>query len=377
MRYLFIVQGEGRGHMTQAMTLYDMLRKNGHEVRAVIAGTHERRQLPSFFSTHFTCPVYGVASPSFVTDEERKGINLRATITQNLLRNRTFIRSLRAIHHIVTSTEPDVIINFYDFLGGLYSYTYRPRARYIVIGHQYLSHHPDFPFAEGRVRERRLLLLNNRITSFGAEKKLALSFRNYAPHDINGLHIVPPLVRCSIKELEVSDKGYLLAYLVNHGYASQVRQWHARNRHVQMHCFWDHRDCPEAYSPHPNLTFHPLDGQKFMQMMASCTAYASTAGFESVCEAMYLGKPAMLVPVEGHYEQACNALDACLSGAGVTGDSFDLDQLLSYLPEYVSDSLTFKSWVDSAEAHILPLLTKEANRSKGRQKRSHHSKELA
>ena len=28
MRFLFIVQGEGRGHLTQALTLEDMLRRN-------------------------------------------------------------------------------------------------------------------------------------------------------------------------------------------------------------------------------------------------------------------------------------------------------------------------------------------------------------
>ena len=44
--------------------------------------------------------------------------------------------------------------------------------------------------------------------------------------------------------------------------------------------------------------------------MADCSAMASTAGFESVCEAMCLGKPVMMVPVEGHFEQYCNARDA-------------------------------------------------------------------
>ena len=29
MRFLFIVQGEGKGHLTQALTLEDMLRRNG------------------------------------------------------------------------------------------------------------------------------------------------------------------------------------------------------------------------------------------------------------------------------------------------------------------------------------------------------------
>ena len=32
MKFLFIVQGEGRGHFTQAITLEAMLLRNGHQV---------------------------------------------------------------------------------------------------------------------------------------------------------------------------------------------------------------------------------------------------------------------------------------------------------------------------------------------------------
>ena len=32
MKFLFIVQGEGRGNLTQAITLEDMLLRIGHEV---------------------------------------------------------------------------------------------------------------------------------------------------------------------------------------------------------------------------------------------------------------------------------------------------------------------------------------------------------
>ena len=53
----------------------------------------------------------------------------------------------------------------------------------------------------------------------------------------------------------------------------------------------------------------------FLNQMAACKAYASTAGFESICEAMYLGKPILRVPA--HIEQDCNAFDAVNSGAGI------------------------------------------------------------
>lgn len=75
------------------------------------------------------------------------------------------------------------------------------------------------------------------------------------------------------------------------------------------------------------LSFYQLDDVEFLRQMAGCKAYASTAGFESVCEAMYLGKPILMVPA--HIEQDCNAYDAEKSGAGIISSDFNLQQLLN------------------------------------------------
>ena len=48
MKYLFIVQGEGRGHMTQAMTLERMLLDRGHEVVGIMVGKSPIRKVPEF-----------------------------------------------------------------------------------------------------------------------------------------------------------------------------------------------------------------------------------------------------------------------------------------------------------------------------------------
>lgn len=48
MKFLFIVQGEGRGHLTQAITLEEILRRNGHEVVEVLVGKSSSRRLPGF-----------------------------------------------------------------------------------------------------------------------------------------------------------------------------------------------------------------------------------------------------------------------------------------------------------------------------------------
>ena len=58
MKFLFIVQGEGRGHLTQAITLESILRRSGHEVVEVWADL--------FFLSSF-CPSYLYRASVFVS----------------------------------------------------------------------------------------------------------------------------------------------------------------------------------------------------------------------------------------------------------------------------------------------------------------------
>lgn len=49
MKVLFVVQGEGRGHLTQALTMEQMLNANGHEVVGMLVGKSKSRNIPNFF----------------------------------------------------------------------------------------------------------------------------------------------------------------------------------------------------------------------------------------------------------------------------------------------------------------------------------------
>ena len=89
--------------------------------------------------------------------------------------------------------------------------------------------------------------------------------------------------------------------------------------------------------------------------MSGCKAYATTGGFESVCEAMYMQKPVMMVPT--HIEQECNVMDAIRSGAGVTANEFDLDKLLEYIPTY-KKTKEFQYWTRTAESLFMYELTR-------------------
>ena len=85
-------------------------------------------------------------------------------------------------------------------------------------------------------------------------------------------------------------------------------------------------------------------------MMQNCSGLVTTAGFESVSEAMSLGKPVLMIPVLKHFEQACNALDAERAGAGIIGNNFsNLTDFLSFLPNYENISPKFNYWHSQAD----------------------------
>ncbi len=354
---MFIVQGEGRGHMTQAITLYELLIKAGHEVSYVFVGKSNRREIPSFFFGRIKCPIEKIYSPNFITDKDNKSIRLRATVWKNLVKSHQFISSLIQINRKVKETQPDVIINFYDFLGGLYYLLLAPKIKYVCIGHQYMASHPEFEFAAGHFTDKFLLRFNNALTSLKSNKNLALSFGSSTIRKHKRTVLIPPLLRKEVKELAVTQQPYILCYMVNSGYSTEIIRWHEQNPDVKLHCFWDDREAPEVMEHSNNLTFHKINDKKFLSMMKDCQAYVSTAGFESICEAMYFNKPVLMIPVKGQYEQACNAIDAKKANAGIVDNWFNISKLIDYIPHHSNHAGEFQQWVSRTDSMILQELT--------------------
>ncbi len=359
MKFIFFVQGEGRGHMTQAISLFQILTKNGHEISHVIVGKSKRRTLPHFFRKNIKTTISQFESPNFVTDKKSKSISILRTLFVNISKTGTFLRSVKKIDQIVKQEQPDSIINFYDFLGGLYFLLGKRKPKHIALAHQFLLNHSEFEFPKGRIYDRIFLLVGNKLAGYRAEKRLCLSFRPMKDEKKKRIFVIPPLLREDVKKMNATQKEHFLVYMVNHGYSEQVEAFHAKHPKISIHCFWDKNNAPKEVQVDKTLTFHALDDKKFIEYMASCKGYLTTAGFESVCEAMYLGKPVLMIPVQGHYEQSCNVLDAQRAGAGISSIYFDLEQLLNYLPAYKDISTSFQDWASKTEQMLIESITED------------------
>lgn len=345
MKFLFIVQVEGRGHMTQAIAFSTMLKKQGHELTGVILGKSKRRAIPEFFTREISAPIHLVESPNFACDKDEKQILIGQTIRQNIAKASIFWRSMKEIHEVVKTEQPDIILNFYDLLGGLYNGIFRPKAQYWVIGHQYLIYHPQFKFAPSKGLNKFFFKFNTSMTAIGATEKLALSF--YELESTDNITVVPPLLREDVKKLTPTKGDFYLTYMVNSGYGEEVLAFAKANPQLNIRAYWDKKDTTESEQHLPNLSFHKVHDKNFLRDMAACKGLVSTAGFESICEAMYLRKTVMVIPVKGQYEQACNAIDTVYSGAGIAADSFDFAKLEHAIQSREISENTFQDWVST------------------------------
>lgn len=352
-KYLLFVQGEGRGHMTQAMTLHDLLIEKAHEISGIVLGSSGKRDIPEFFFKHVKAPILQLQSPNFVTDKKNKSINVTKSVIHGFKNLKIYKESLKKIDELIKITKPDVIVNFFDLLAGLYYRLYKPNIPHLCIAHQYIYLHPEFKFPDGKKVDQFAIKIFTKITSTGSNKKLALSFYDLKETK-NDVTVVPPLLRNQVFELNAEKSEHYLIYLVNNGYFDEIADWHNKNQDVELHCFTDNPQYIHSnYNFNKNKLFvHPINDKLFLEKMSGARGLATSAGFESVCEAMYLGKPVLMVPIKGHYEQFCNSRDAHKAGAGIYADTFELSKLQKYTEQHNYENPHFKLWIANAKEKI-------------------------
>ncbi len=349
--------------MTQAIATKDILERSGHTIVSVVVGAGRHRELPAFFSEAMRMPIEKLPTLDFTFRNDRK-VDLAATALSVACRLPEYLRALRKLKALVRKTQPDVIINFFEAVTGLYALTTRNRPPVVAVAHQFMFGHPSYVRAPNLRFQQCILKWFIRLVG-ARSTRVALSFYEAPDLPARRTKICPPILRRQLFAIPPAPEGdFVLAYLLNHGYAAQIIEWHTRNPQPALHCFYDKPGAPPEFKYDDTLTFHRLDGEKFLRMMAQCKYVASTAGFESVSEAAYFGKPLFLVPVENHVEQRINALDAAKIGWSISDSSFNLDRLAE-LPPRIPNA-AFKEWLKRADSILLEAIERSVAQSRVR-----------
>lgn len=355
-KILFIVQGEGRGHLTQAIAMREILLTAGYKNICTLVGISQFRKTPSFFYDKMDNQIREYISPNFIRDKKNRSLRIFISLLINVFKCRQYFKSLKIIHKNVKEFKPDLILNFYEPLTGLYYIIYKPKVPIISIAHQYFYQHPEFECPKGGINKFFLKLLT-KITCKGSIKKLAIHIEQKSNYYKKKIFIIPPLIRSDVLNQSVANNGHFCIYLLNRGYSNNIIDWHNKNKNVHLHCFWDNQSAGKIYMYDKTLTFYQIDDQIFTESLSSSDGLLTTAGYESVCEAMYFGKPVLMVPVGNHFEQYVNSIVFQKAGAGISASYFDIDKFVAYKNDFrVNEG--FKEWIKKAPEIIIDIIDK-------------------
>lgn len=342
-RCSIIIQGEGKGHFSQAMAMMGTLEKQNVEIKRIYLSRSFFRPTPAYFYNSCEVPLVSYYSPNFIRSSNQKGIRVFLSIIVNLVLSPVYIFETIRVGILMMADRSSRIYNFYDPVGALSSRIFKARARKTVISHHFYLMHPDFLHPHGMGRSAFWLDLMNRIMYRYANKVLALSFR--IGKDIAKIRVSPPFISERIMAGNYKAGERDLCYFLNQGFANEMIEFYRGRPDQQADIFTDVKpscDIPE------NVMLHPPSREKFLEAMLQCKRIISTAGFDLVAEAFYLGIPIFLIPADNHYEQYCNAIDASRTGMAFQLESIaDLEdvefeprsnkQFLGWVKQFVID----------------------------------------
>lgn len=357
MKYLFFIQNEGRGHLTQALTVAGGLRDRGHQIVGAVLSDNPHRQLPEFFKEQLGVPIYFVKSPYFLKNKKQTGISLNKSIIFNLANLPNYFHSAKKVKELCQELKPDIILNFYEPVVGLYHLLYKNGPTTYSFGHQFFLNHPAFHRPSKQKANHLFLSFYNKLVSNGSKYNLALSFTEENDNLSKKIIVCPPLIRPEIKKSITENKNFILSYLLNEGYCQEIIAWAKNHPDQKIAAFWDKKNEPTTKTFGSNLTFYQISGELFIELLRSCSVYMATAGFESICEAAYLQKNIFMVPTVNHYEQSCNAIDAKRAGLASSDSFFNIDLALKNINTDKKSQQIFKNWVDNNSEKIITIIT--------------------
>jgi uncharacterized protein (TIGR00661 family) len=347
-RCFFIVQGEGKGHMSQALAMKEYLQDAGHTIEAVFLGISSDENVPDYFRNSFPETLHIFQSPWFLRTPNKKGIYVGRTILFNLVRSLGYLRTISRIRKEISNLQPDVIFNFYELLGALAMRKSAPRIKKIGVGHHFYLYLNRSVCKGGVIWHGWLLRLHTGMIIRSCDRVLALSYKNDRGH--GAIRVVPPLVRREFREMNYVQGDSYLVYMLHEGFIYDLVRLAEEHPGFQADVF---SSLKPAYEIPEEIRIHPFDATKFSTLMASCKGLITTAGFDTAAEAAFHGIPLVVIPSHNHYEQKCNGADISANGIGIVASQIDPGTLEGTHP---SDYRDYRAWVSEAAEQIIKCI---------------------
>lgn len=277
MKILYSVQATGNGHIARAIELMPYLQQYG-EVDVFVSGSNSHvnfNQLPVKYRSKGLSLFYG----------NRGGLHY------GKIWNELDVKHIYSYAKELPVHQYDAVLNDFDCITGL-ACTLK-KVPSLQFGHQ-----ASFKYAKTPRPNKKNLLGEWVLQHYAqATAHMGLHFSKFA----DGIY--SPVIKQQVLQAKPENHGHFTVYL-SHYHVTQVLQ---AIQPLQGHHFHIFSKDVSSVQSGGNYTLFPINNQQFTQSMLTSAGVITGAGFETPAEALYAGKKLLCIPIQGQYEQWCNA----------------------------------------------------------------------
>jgi uncharacterized protein (TIGR00661 family) len=303
MKILFGIQATGNGHISRSTEIYKLLKQHPEvtQLDVLISGGKAQMSLP--FEVN-----YEYKGLSFYYGKKGKISVLKS------IGKASFISMAVGLWK-VPFKEYDLIIS--DFEPITLWGAKIAGVKSVGIGNMY------------SVTSKKLRRVKgNRTTKFFAtvmcptKNKIGMHFQKFDDF------IYYPVIRSEIRDAVSSHQNFTLVYLNSFSDEELLHLFHSK-------CFTENRFVIYSKTARYERTLNnciikPLNNENFVKDMANCNSVITAAGFQTVSEALYLGKKLFVIPIKKQSEQISNARELAAMGVR-TSDRLNEDEIKFWL----------------------------------------------
>lgn len=280
MKILFGIQATGNGHISRSTEIYKLLKQNPDvtQLDVLISGGKAKMSLP--FEVN-----YEYKGLSFYYGKKGKISVLKSIGKANFL-------SIAVALMKVPFKKYDLVISDFEPIT-LWGAKIAGVKR-VGIGNMYSMSSKKFPKTKGRRWTNMIARM-----MCPTKNKIAMHFQKFDDF------VYYPIIRSEIRNLVTADKNFTLVYLNSFTDDELIncftQETFSNNRLVIYS-----KEATHKFT-YQNCTVKPLNNETFIQDISNCSGVITAGGFQTISEALYLGKKLFVIPIKKQSEQISNA----------------------------------------------------------------------
>ncbi|MFA6919013.1 MAG: glycosyltransferase family protein [Patescibacteria group bacterium] len=323
-RIIYGVAGQGFGHSTRSKEMIKHLVNQGHQVLVMTYG-----QALFFLEKDFEV----LEIPGFVLSYKNNKLSYWETIFKNTKQLLKQTKNWKDISQKFKAFKPDMAITDFEPLTCLLAKQNKIPLLSIDNQHQLTNTKIS---CKGHKKDLLAAQIIVKSMVWGAKKYFVTTFYK-TPLLRKDTYIFPPIVRQEVLDLKTERQDYILIY---------------QNSDFD-HLINIYKKIPEKFivfglnkeGTDKNITYKNYSLNEWLNYLANCKAIIATAGLSLMCEALYLKKPLLAIPIDQQVEQVINAQYLQAKGYGRYTLNFCLEDYHEFkknLPLYEKNLETYE-----------------------------------